>query len=150
MRTRAIIGLAVMAGLILAGCSTENVADLRPGDCFNLALTFETQEISRVPTVECSKEHTAEVFLVSDLVSTIPAYDEDTIFSQGIDKCLGAFEGYVGVDYFDPMAADLDVFVVYPLKDAWDQGERGVTCAIIPLDPDGKLTGSQKNAFAAD
>jgi hypothetical protein len=150
MKPRLYVGLAAVLAMALAGCSTENVADLGPGDCFNVSLSGESQEIGQVPTVECSKEHTAEVFMVADLPdSSGMSYDLDEIFNRGADLCIDEFERYVGIDFYDPAVFDLDISVVHPLEEEWKQGVRSITCLIIPVDISEKLTGSQKNAFAA-
>ncbi|MBN2176600.1 MAG: septum formation family protein [Demequinaceae bacterium] len=149
MKTRVYVGLAAALVMTLAGCSTESLADLRAGDCFNVALTDEEQIFSQVPTVDCSKPHTAEVYKVSD-ISASYTYDEDEVFNMSLDLCYDAFEAYVGVDYFDPLAADLDFTFFYPPEEEWEAGERSVTCAVIRLDPTEDLTGSMKDAFATD
>lgn len=144
------VKIKVMAGILtvgvasLTGCSSESVFDLEVGTCFNVSL--DAVEISRVPTVDCAEPHDAEVFYVYS-ITDITSYDEMSVYDSALGRCIEEFEGWVGVDYYDEQAMDLDVYAMYPLEEGWSLGERGVVCSIISWDMEEQLTGSTRNSF---
>ncbi len=148
MRARWTVALAMLAGTLLVGCSSELVTNLEVGDCYNAANTYEGQEVATVPIVDCEKEHTAEVYLVTTITG-LASYDEAAVNDFALNACVEGFEGYVGVDYWDSSVDHLDFQYIYPLADSWADGNRMLTCAVVTVDPNGTLTGSMKDAFAA-
>lgn len=145
MKLKAIMGVTVLGVVSLVGCSSKGVLDLSPGTCFDVS--SDETAIRQVPTVSCTEEHDAEVFHVFDITEDM-AYDADAIFSLANERCVEAFEGYVGVDFYDEQVFHLDIYTMYPLEAGWNEGNRAVVCSVVSVDPTGKLTGSQKNAFA--
>lgn len=145
MKIRTIAFLAFGAGLILVGCATKAVDALELGNCFDVST--EATEVSQVPTIDCAKPHDAEVYHLFDLASDI-TYDEEVIYDTAAQGCLGAFAGYVGVDFYDTSVEHLDIYTLYPLEEGWKNGDHGVVCSIVSVTVGEKLTGSQKGAFA--
>lgn len=116
------------------------IADLRPGDCFDLKDASE-ELIDDVEAKPCSDTHEFEMFFVGSLSGD--AYpSEDVMTGYVIDNCIPAFDTYVGMDYQSSM---YDIFHFVPSEDGWDAGDHTVQCAVFhPTDDE--LTGSLKGA----
>lgn len=150
MRTRStwwVVVAVVFTGVCATGCSEESVTNLSVGDCFDAAYTYESQEVSTVPIVECSEEHIAEVYLVSTIVG-VSSYDGNAILAEAQERCIEEFEAYVGADYWDPIVSGLDFQVLYPQEAGWNGGDRGFICSLVNIGPSGTLTGSMRGAYA--
>jgi hypothetical protein len=145
MKTGTIMGVVTVGVISMAGCSTESVLELEPGTCFNVS--YDATEISRVPTVSCAEEHDAEVFHLFEITENM-TYDDEAVFTLAFEQCVEAFEGYVGVDFYDEQVFHLDIYTMYPVANGWKDGDRGVVCSVVSIDPTNKLTGTQRNAFA--
>lgn len=115
---RRVAGLMAASVLVLASCSSgssDSVADLSPGDCFDdqSAGGELVEEFETVPMVDCDKPHDNEAYAVFDLPDG--AYPgDDAITEQGLDGCLPLFEGYVGSSY---ETSRLDIFPITPLAE---------------------------------
>ena len=127
-------GVVVIA-LCAAGCTARPVAELQVGQCFDFS--GETTEISSVEVVECAGPHAAEVYEMFDV--DLDAFDATAIAAAADERCLAAFEGYVGYPY---SAANFYYRALTPSAEGWTNGARTVRCLVVPHE--GTLTGSVK------
>ena len=117
-----------------------NASDLRAGDCFNLK-DESAKEIGDVHAVPCTTEHKYETFFTGSMpAGTFPA---DAAMDDWISgHCEPAYETYIGTSYQD---SHLEVYILTPSADAWNNGDRSVQCSVY--DPnDERLTQSLKDA----
>jgi hypothetical protein len=129
-------GVAVIAAVV-SGCAARPVSQLKVGECFDFS--GETNEVTSVAVVECTSPHAAEAFEVFDVA--LDAFDATAIAAAADERCLGAFEGYVGYPY---NAADFYYRALTPGADGWANGARTVVCLVVPQE--GTLTGSVKKS----
>ena len=112
-----------------------SVADLAAGDCFNSDAALDEVEVRDVAVVPCSEGHTYEVFALAvhdaGTSAAYPAEDQLAQFAEG--ECLGAFEGYVGIEISE---SDFDVHYLYPTPQSWRDGDREVVCVLVDLHDD--------------
>lgn len=123
------------------------VFDLEVGDCFNERIRSEDDvEIETIVKVPCEDPHDNEVYdeqtFPQEPDTAYPGNSELTEF--GDDRCLDAFEGFVGISY---VLSVLEIGTVVPTLDSWVEGDRDLTCLLF--DPNGdKLTRSMRGAEA--
>ena len=112
--------------------------DLRVGDCFDLK-DPTADEITDVTAKPCTDPHRFELVWTGSMPEG--DYPTDDAFQSFIEThCIGAFQPYVGIGFFD---SQLDLNWLIPLEDTWYDGDRSIQCAIY--DPgDSELTGSIK------
>lgn len=117
-----------------------SVADLRVGDCFDLA-DPGASEVQQVTAHPCAESHQYEMLFAGDM--TTAGYPTDSDFSSFVDQqCLPAFASYVGIGY---ESSALEISWFYPTSSGWGRGDRTVQCVIF--DPQqGQITGSLKGA----
>jgi hypothetical protein len=130
--------LALVASVLFAACS-GNVFDLAVGDCFDDGdmAVGGVEEIGQVPMVECSEPHDNEVYAVVTVAGDVFPGDV-AIQGQADDVCMGAFDGFVGLDYETSV---LDFGWLVPTAETWDAGDRVVACFIYRMDLE-KVTGT--------
>ena len=129
-------GVAVIAAVV-SGCGARPVSELKVGECFDFP--GDTSEVSSVSVVECTGPHAAEAFEVFDVA--LDAFDATAIAAAADERCLGAFEGYVGYPY---NAADFYYRALTPGAEGWANGARTVICLVVPQE--GTLTESVKKS----
>lgn len=120
--------LVVAYALALAACSTGSVFSLEMGSCFNDQVA---EEVFDVPIVECSEPHDNEVYLLIDYTESDTFPGDAAMESWTIDRCLEAFEPFVGVTY---ESSELDAGYLYPTTESWDNGDRESVCFVYELD----------------
>jgi len=100
------------------------VRDLRIGDALDPAT---------VGTVACDQPHDVEVVAVFDhpLDGDAPFPGTEAVDGYATDQCIERFEEYVGSDYVE---SSLDVIVVAPGEDGWDDGDRRIACVVYDVD----------------
>lgn len=115
------------------------INDLKVGDCVILN-DPEATVAESVKKIDCSEPHEDEVFHIfqADL-SQRPS--DEALFDYADEVCTPQFEAYVGTAYED---SSLFTWSFIPLQDAWDDGDRQITCMVSPLD--GLLESSVKNS----
>lgn len=122
-----------------------DVMTLQVGDCFDDPEDGE-DVVFDVAAVPCSQPHDNEVFAVETVDATLSSGDfpgRDALQAQSLERCSGQlFDDYVGTAYLD---SALDVFSLTPTSESWDQGDRGIVCALYRLDL-GKLTGTARGS----
>jgi hypothetical protein len=143
---RRVLGLIAVSVLVLASCSSgssDSVADLGPGDCFDdqFAGGELVEEIETLPIVDCDEPHDNEAYAVFDLPDGVFPGD-DALYVEGLDRCLPLFEGYVGSSY---ETSRLDIFPITPVAEGWADGDREIICALYDIDL-AKLTGSMRGS----
>lgn len=130
-------------GAITRG-GTLPVTELQEGDCFDDPEGDETKaEIYDVRAVLCAESHDNEVYEAGSVpASTDATYPgDDELFQQVGRRCLQQFEAFVGTPYTDSI---LDITVVTPTAESWQDGDRGYICAVYDLT--GPVQGSLRGA----
>jgi hypothetical protein len=141
-------GIALtLAATALAGCSLlesivtgvpegeTDVFALAIGDCLNESSV--TDEVTSVPTVDCSEPHDFEVFALTD-TTTSEFPDIDSLFTELDIFCQGeVFTEFVGIPYADSIYGTTGLV---PTAESWANGDRELLCMIS--DPNGQTTGS--------
>jgi hypothetical protein len=144
MKRKGVMFLAVM---LFVACGRQSVFSLPVGTCFNDEVepgeATAGDEISSVPTVDCSEPHDNEVFALIDYTETDVYPGEAAINEIGTELCIEQFDEYVGIPYLD---SELEVFVITPTDASWnDDGDREIICALYNLDFS-ELSGSMEGA----
>lgn len=122
---------------VTAACSDDGkapvleLADSGPGTCL-VAAPDLGPEVTGIPTVPCTEEHTHELYAVvpyedGDVFPGLAALDA---FAQR--SCVAEFEGYVGISVFD---STLTFSWLVPTLASWsNNGDRDVLCVVGPFD----------------
>ena len=138
-----VIGVIVVGGLVFRQWLSGNASDLQVGDCFDPPTTVDTV-VHDVQHHPCSDPHRAEVFYVGDYDGPSTTYPDQNAFQTWVlDRCIGAFQGYVGRSYQE--AEELDIQPFWPTEEGWGKGDKEMTCFIVRVDS-GTMTGSVKAA----
>jgi hypothetical protein len=117
------------------GKGTVTATDVEVGDC--LSEIPDSARVLTVQTVECDQTHAGEVYAVL----TMPDGDfpGQAVVDEYSNKCEPELAAYSP----DAMADDsIQMYVLYPTAESWEQGDRAVTC-VATLDP--PRTGSIKH-----
>lgn len=141
---------AMVAGLALAGCSSDaprnsagQVTAAASVDAFQVTLgdctgPMKEGNIMSLQVLPCDDAHYFEAYARTEL----PDGDypgEDAAQEEADTFCTAEFKTFVGVATKD---SSLDMFYMYPLKESWATGDREVLC-FAGLDKGG-LKGSLK------
>jgi hypothetical protein len=122
--------------------STAEEAPVSPGDCGNVprlqvggALDPATIEL-----VPCDEPHLMEIGAVFDYPLGPDADFPGVISVDGYAtaQCLERFDAYVGAPYAE---SELDVLIIAPDEDGWDDGDRRIACVLYHTNFE-ELTGS--------
>jgi hypothetical protein len=108
---------------------------LAVGDCFNASRFTPGTPIdpADIALALCVGEHQHEVYLVIDY----PAPKDtsypgpETLAAFADDRCIAAFEPYVGTQY---LQSTLDYGIVHPSERSWKDGDRQVACVLHHID----------------
>ena len=125
----------------IVGGGTVGAFHVQIGDCFDDANNDADgeYEVSDVPGVPCSDPHDNETYAVFDLA--IDSYPEgDAMGELAFESCFENFESFVGRDY---ESSTLDISMMYPSVESWQQNDREVICSVVDVDAN-KLIGSAK------
>ena len=140
-------------GLLLAACSSDgkgatdkNVLDLsnKLGTCLLVGNSIAT-EVSSLPTIDCEKEHTHEIY------GEVQLTDKDFKVYPGTDalgavaqrECTRQFEPYVGSG---PRDTSLFYSWLLPTLGSWnDHNDRTILCVAGKFD-NSKLVGTIKDS----
>jgi len=119
---------------VVFGKGTVTATNVAIGDC--LEEIPDTTRVETVQTIGCEEPHAGEVF--AELQMPDGDYPGQPTIDEYADQCSPALENYSP----GAMADDsIQMYVLYPTPETWDQGDRAVTC-IATLDP--PRTGSIK------
>jgi hypothetical protein len=125
------VGISVY---FLIGRGTVTATNVEMGDC--LKEIPDSVRVLTVQTVGCDELHAGEVFAVLQMPDG--DYPGQSAIDEYADKCGPTLAEY------SPAAMEDDsvqMYVLYPTVETWEQGDRAVTC-IATLDP--PRTGSIK------
>jgi TM2 domain-containing membrane protein YozV len=129
--------LLLVVGIIFyfaIGKGTVTATDVEVGDC--LSEIPDSARVLTVQTVECEQMHAGEVYAVL----TMP--DGDFPGQAAVDEYSNKCEPELAAYSPDAMTDDsIQMYVLYPTAESWEQGDRAVTC-VATLDP--PRTGSIK------
>ncbi|GAT11216.1 septum formation family protein [Mycolicibacterium novocastrense] len=121
------VGVIALLVYFLIGNGTVTATDVKQGDC--LAEIPANTRVLTVKTVGCDETHAGEVFAVLQMPdgdfpgqAAIDAYAE---------KCSPELAAYAPDAMTD---SSVQLYVLYPTAETWEQGDRAVTC-IATLDP---------------
>lgn len=118
---------AILALAVLTGCS--GAAEAEVGECVDVEV--DGADVTGFDTKDCGESHEAEVFHKFDLDGdTLPS--DDQIFTRVEEECVPAFEEYTGRDFWSD--EELDLTMITPSQDTWDDDDRTVTCLAVRLD----------------
>ncbi|HEX9833973.1 MAG TPA: septum formation family protein [Mycobacterium sp.] len=135
----AFIVLGVIAGLIVLvvgggvalylafGQGTVTATDVGMGDCLS-EIPGDTRVLT-VKTIECAQPHAGEVFAVLQMPGG--EFPGQAAIDTYADKCSPELASYSPSAMTDD---SIQLYVLYPTAETWDQGDRAVTC-IATLDP---------------
>lgn len=119
---------------------------LEVGQCFDTTTFVAGQSIdpADVTVVPCADPHQHEVYavLAHPAGKGQPYPGETTLDQYADDRCVAAFEAYVGFPYD---RSSLDFATVHPNAASWAKGDRQVACTLHDADL-ALLTGSVKGA----
>ncbi|MEQ1700210.1 MAG: septum formation family protein [Ilumatobacteraceae bacterium] len=133
-RRRAALAAATIAvAALLGACSGDDgapvldLADKGEGTCLVAAADLGP-EVTNIPTIDCAKEHTHELYAVvpyeeSDVFPGLAALDT---FAER--ECIARFEPYVGVSAFD---SSLSFSWLVPTLASWNNNDdRDILCVV--------------------
>jgi hypothetical protein len=125
------LGILVVGGGIalysLVGKDTVTAMDVKQGDC--LKEIPDSAQVLTVQTVGCEEPHAGEVFAV--LMMPGGDFPGQPAIDEYADRCSPELASYSP----DAMTDDsVQLYVLYPTAQTWEQGDRAVTC-IATLDP---------------
>jgi Septum formation len=135
-----VFGLCALLGIVgvviyfVVGKDTVTATDVEVGDC--LSEIPDSARVLTVKTVECDQQHAGEVYAV--LTMPEGAFPGQAAVDEFSNKCEPELAAYSP----DAMTDDsIQMYVLYPTAESWEQGDRAVTC-VATLDP--PRTGSIK------
>jgi Septum formation len=123
----ALLVVAAIVVVLFIGKGTVTATDVKVGDCLK-----EIPSSTRVLTVDttgCDKSHAGEVFAV--LMMPDGGYPGQSAIEEYQNKCEPALSSYAPAAITDD---SVQLYVLYPTAETWEQGDRAVTC-IATLDP---------------
>ena len=130
----ALLAIAAVAFLMFIGKGTVTATDVKVGDCLK-EIPGSTRVLT-VDTVECTQPHAGEVFAV--LLMPEGKFPGQPAIEEYQNKCEPELASYAPHAITDD---SVQLYVLYPTAETWEQGDRAVTC-VATLDP--PRTGSLK------
>lgn len=122
--------LVVVAGVVIymvIGKGVVTATDVKVGDCLK-EIPNDTRVLT-VSTIECTQSHAGEVFAVLQMPDG--KFPGQPAIEKYADRCSPELANYAP----DAMTDDtVQLYVLYPTAETWEQGDRAVTC-IATLDP---------------
>jgi hypothetical protein len=123
--------------LAVAACSDDGKAPVLelseqgPGTCLQAEPDIGP-EVTGIPTVPCTEEHTHELYAVVpyDEGDVFPGLAELDAFAERV--CVAEFEPYVGISVFD---STLTFSWLVPTLASWNNNDdRDILCVVGPFD----------------
>lgn len=133
------IVLGVIAGLMVLvigggvalylafGQGTVTATDVEIGDCLS-EIPGDTRVLT-VKTIDCAETHAGEVFAVLQMPGG--DFPGQAAIDTYADKCSPELASYAPSAMTDDT---VQLYVLYPTAETWEQGDRAVTC-VATLDP---------------
>jgi Septum formation len=112
---------------------------MRPGDCF-MAPQDGTEMVASVEGVPCADPHDGQVYALFD-VAHADSFDAASVEAQADEGCLSRWASDLWGPYEENMELDISYFV--PTAESRATDDRGVACAIVPVDETVPLVGSK-------
>ena len=128
MRAARLFIVAAVSAVALTGCLFGGAPSANVGDCLNVSHLGE--EVTSLPTVDCSEPHETEVFATFDLDHSGP-YFESTAYDNAIEQCEPHFADYVGTPHLD---SEIVSEALIPTSEGWRQGDREIICLLFDVD----------------
>jgi Domain of unknown function (DUF4190)/Septum formation len=133
------IGLSIVGGVVIGLAvaffvSHPSYTSLNQGDCFNPSGSFS----GRVTKVSCNSAH------LNEALGSFELPDGSYPGATGVSTIAGARCNQMAVDYGVPRLPTLQLFWLYPNRNAWDSGTRTVVCSVRNSDGT-KRTGSLRS-----
>jgi hypothetical protein len=135
-----VIGLCALLGIVgviiyfVVGKDTVTATDVKVGDC--LSEIPDSARVVTVKTVGCDQQHAGEVYAVLTMPEgDFPGQAAVDEFSNRCEPELATYSPAAMTD------DSIQMYVLYPTAESWEQGDRAVTC-VATLDP--PRTGSIK------
>ncbi|WP_006244679.1 septum formation family protein [Mycolicibacterium tusciae] len=128
-----IVGLIVLvvgAGVafyLVFGQGTVTATDVEMGDCLS-EIPGDTRVLT-VKTIDCAEPHAGEVFAVLQMPGG--DFPGQSAIDTYADKCSPELASYAPSAMTDDT---VQLYVLYPTAETWEQGDRAVTC-VATLDP---------------
>jgi len=123
----ALLAVAAIVFVVIVGKGTVTATDVKVGDCLK-EIPGNTLGLT-VDTVGCDKSHAGEVFAV--LLMPEGDYPGQSAIEEYQNKCEPELASYAP----DAITDDsVQLYVLYPTAETWEQGDRAVTC-VATLDP---------------
>jgi len=122
--------LILVAGVLfyfVVGKGTVTATDVKVGDCLK-EIPGNTRVLT-VDTVGCDEKHAGEVFAV--LLMPDGDFPGQPAIEQYQNKCEPELATYAPGAITDD---SVQLYVLYPTAETWEQGDRAVTC-VATLDP---------------
>ncbi|HEX8581586.1 MAG TPA: septum formation family protein [Acidimicrobiales bacterium] len=136
---RRLLLLAALVAATTLACS-KSVATADVGECFERP--DDLGSIEDFDTVDCDEAHFGEVYETFDIEGDDYPGDE-AVSSEAEERCLSAFEGYVGIPYAESIYG---YFSIKPSEESWNEADdHEVLCVLTSLD-ESELTGSKKGS----
>ncbi|MGY4654236.1 septum formation family protein [Mycobacterium sp. URHB0021] len=129
-----LVAIAAVAIYFIVGKGTVTATDVKVGDC--LKEIPDGTRVLTVETVECEESHAGEVFAV--LLMPEGDFPGPSAIEKYQSRCEPALASYSPAAITDD---SVQLYVLYPTAETWQQGDRAVTC-VATLDP--PRTGSIK------
>ena len=131
--------VAFLAVVLFLVRNNQSAGDLAVGTCFDLPT--RSSDISTVTRHDCTEAHDAEVFHVAEFTEAQTYPISLTLDGFIEDQCVPVFATYTGQDY--ATSNELSIGYFYPSREAWESGDRTVTC-YVGREDNAKLTQSIK------
>ena len=130
----ALLVIGAIVFVVIIAKDTVTATDVKVGDCF--AEIPDSARVLTIKTVDCEQSHAGEVYAVL----TMP--DGDFPGEAAIEEYQNKCEPELAVYSPDAITDDsIQMYVLYPTAETWEQGDRAVTC-VATLEP--PRTGSIK------
>lgn len=121
----AIVGVFVL--FLVIGKDTVTASDVAMGEC--LSEIPDSTRVLTLQTIGCEESHAGEVFAVLTMPdSDFPGQSAIDVYA---DKCSPELASYSPEALVDD---SIQLYVLYPTEETWEQGDRAVTC-VATLDP---------------
>ncbi len=125
-----VLALLAVAGIVfvmIIGKGKVTATDVKVGDCLK-EIPGSTRVLT-VDTVGCDQPHAGEVFAV--LLMPEGDFPGQSAIEEYQNKCEPELASYAPAAITDD---SVQLYVLYPTAETWEQGDRAVTC-IATLDP---------------
>jgi hypothetical protein len=119
------------------------IDDLVVGHCIEEDVSFLFDAVATFTLLDCAQPHRAEKFFEFDVLDG-PYPGEQVLGDLGDERCFGAaFSDYVGTSWD---ASSVYGSSFYPTSEAWDAGDRTISCFLHEEDPSTLITVSYRNS----